>query len=192
MELKNITTLLLFNISCNMISNQTELLTKVIPLEMNNLRLLKAVRILQKRNAPNSSKHGICYSHALEILSPNSLNSAHDFEIFKGMLFISNLTQFNISGISITDELISNIVVPVLSVCNKLKVVDFSSTGLRSNNAKTIFTKLKYSCSNLETINFSKNDIGDDAAGKISLLLSFATRLKEIDLSLKTCSLCNL
>ncbi|XP_065896352.1 protein NLRC5-like [Dysidea avara] len=210
-DLKGISTLKTLNISHNDITSEgTSIITNIVSCNFNleelNLscnslpatgitKIMKGLKHVLNLKRFNVSTNQVTDETACDIasvlshntmleeldLSYNNLQTAGVISIMKGMESISTLKKFNISHNNITDE--AAIYVAVLLTHNtSLEDLDLSCTSLNSTSATTIMEGIK-SISTLKSLYINNNNISDEAANYIAVVLSHSAALEEFDLS---------
>ena len=114
-------------------------------------------------------------------LRGNDLQTADIIDILKGAGKISTLKVFNISHNNVTDAAANSIAVLLFSN-NNLDTVDLSYNSLQAAGVVKILKGMR-NCSTLRRLNVSNNNITDEAAADIAVVLVCNTKLEEIDLS---------
>ena len=153
--LKNISTLRVFDISKNGISDEA---ADIIASALSHHNLLEELD-----------------------LSCNSLQARSIRIIINGIKEVSTLKRFNVSNINVTDQ-VADIIASVLSHNFLLEELDLSNNKLQAIGTRVIMNGIK-NISTLKKFNVSNNHITDEAADDIAQILSHNTDLKELDLS---------
>ena len=161
------------------------------PVMMIIAKGLKEITTLKNLNMSNNqiTKEGVddiaaSLSHITQLqeldISNNQLQASDAITLVKGLHDITTLTKFCISNNDITEEAAGDIA-DFISHNHQLQELNISENYLQTSGAITLAKGLHFTA--LTKFCISNNSITQEAAGDITVALSYNTQLQELDIS---------